>query len=67
MMKTKKMNTKENRVYVAPMCSIFIMVDEPLMAGSEGNTPSPVEPPSGETGNPNPAKQYNNTSVWDED
>lgn len=61
-MKTKEMSTKENRAYVAPMCSIFMMVDEPLMAGS--NT---LDPPSGETEDPNPAKLYNNTSLWDED
>lgn len=63
-MKAKEMSTKENRVYVAPMCSIFMMVDEPLMADSEYEK---LDPPSKETDNPNPAKLYNNTNIWDED
>ena len=63
-MKTKEMSTRENRAYVAPMCSMFMMVDEPLMAGSEDRK---LDPPSKETENPNSAKLYNNTSVWDED
>lgn len=65
MMKAKEMSTKENRAYVAPMCSIFMMVDEPLMAGSGDGELNP--PSGGETDNPNPAKLYNNTGVWDED
>lgn len=36
-----------------------------MAAESEGSPT--VAPPSGETDNPNPAKQYSNTSVWDED
>lgn len=69
-MNTKEMKIKENRDYVSPTCTIFMMKEEPLMAAESGGSPespAPIIPPSGETGNPNPAKQYSNTSVWDED
>lgn len=65
-MNTKEMRIKENRDYVSPTCTIFMMKEEPLMAAESEGSPT-VAPPSGETDNPNPAKQYSNTSVWDED
>lgn len=69
-MNTNEMKIKENGGYVSPMCTIFMMKEEPLMAAESGDSlesPAPINPPSGETENPNPAKQYSNTSVWDED
>lgn len=65
-MNAKELKIKGNRAYVSPTCIIFMMNEEPLLAGSE-DSPTPVDPPSGETEYPNPAKQYSNTSVWDED
>lgn len=66
-MNTNEMKIKENGGYVSPTCTIFMMKEEPLMAAESESSPTPVSPPKGETDNPNPAKQYSNTSVWDED
>lgn len=67
-MKANEMNAKENSGYVIPTCSILVIPEEPLMAGSgEDKNPPSVNLPSGETSNPNPAKQFTNTTVWDED
>lgn len=65
-MNTNEIKIKENGGYVSPMCTIFMMKEEPLMVAESEDSPA-INPPSGETDNPNPAKQYSNTSVWDED
>lgn len=66
-MNTNEMKIKGNGGYVSPTCTVFMMKEEPLMVAESEVSPTPVNPPSGETENPNPAKQYSNTSVWDED